>query len=115
MAAVARSSCRCCGRATSWSRRRRLPGGPHLADELPRRGGGGALVPTTPRRPRGIDGARWSAESPSNPGLDVDDLALDEARTRRAPLVVDNTLATPLGQRPLELGADFSVTGDTKY
>jgi cystathionine gamma-lyase len=27
---------------------------------------------------------------------------------------VDNTLATPLGQRPLDLGADFSVASDTK-
>lgn len=29
-------------------------------------------------------------------------------------VAVDNTLATPLGQRPLELGADFSVASDTK-
>ncbi len=36
-------------------------------------------------------------------------------RTRVAVLVaVDNTLATPLGQRPLELGADFSVASGTK-
>ena len=37
-------------------------------------------------------------------------------RTSAAPLVaVDNTFATPLGQRPLELGADFSVTSATKH
>ncbi len=29
-------------------------------------------------------------------------------------VAVDNTLATPLGQRPLELGADFSVASGTK-
>ncbi|MEV4333864.1 PLP-dependent transferase, partial [Streptomyces sp. NPDC049597] len=29
-------------------------------------------------------------------------------------VAVDNTLATPLGQRPLDLGADFSVASDTK-
>jgi cystathionine gamma-lyase len=29
-------------------------------------------------------------------------------------LAVDNTTATPLGQRPLDLGADFSVASDTK-
>ncbi|HYP47710.1 MAG TPA: cystathionine gamma-lyase [Thermoleophilaceae bacterium] len=56
-------------------------------------------------------------ESPSNPGLDVCDIsALAEAAHERGALVaVDNTFATPLGQRPLELGADFSVTSATKH
>lgn len=55
-------------------------------------------------------------ESPSNPGLDVCDLAaLTQAARERGVLVaVDNTTATVLGQRPLELGADFSVASDTK-
>jgi cystathionine gamma-lyase len=55
-------------------------------------------------------------ESPSNPGLDVCDIAaLAEIAHRAGGLVaVDNTLATPLGQRPLELGADLSVTSDSK-
>ncbi len=55
-------------------------------------------------------------ESPSNPGLDVCDIAaLAEIAHRGGGLVaVDNTLATPLGQRPLELGADLSVTSDSK-
>ncbi len=35
-------------------------------------------------------------------------------RTGGALVAVDNTLATPIGQRPLELGADFSVASDTK-
>lgn len=55
-------------------------------------------------------------ESPSNPGLDVCDikaLAL-KAHAQGALVVVDNTTATVLGQRPLELGADFSLASDTK-
>ncbi|WP_328674376.1 cystathionine gamma-lyase [Streptomyces sp. NBC_00322] len=64
-----------------------------------------------------LDGARllW-IETPSNPGLDVCDVRrLVEAAHAAGTLVaVDNTLATPLGQRPLELGADFSVASDTK-
>jgi cystathionine gamma-lyase len=55
-------------------------------------------------------------ESPCNPGLDVCDLAkLAKAAHERGALVaVDNTTATALGQRPLELGADFSVSSDSK-
>lgn len=55
-------------------------------------------------------------ESPSNPGLDVCDIAnLVRLAHREGTLVaVDNTTATFLGQRPLELGADFSVSSDTK-
>ncbi|GAA1798591.1 cystathionine gamma-lyase [Actinomadura chokoriensis] len=64
-----------------------------------------------------LDGARlvW-IESPSNPGLDVCDIArvVEAAHAAGALVAVDNTLATPLGQRPLELGADFSVASDTK-
>jgi cystathionine gamma-lyase len=36
------------------------------------------------------------------------------AHAHGALLAVDNTTATPLGQRPLELGADFSLSSDTK-
>jgi cystathionine gamma-lyase len=43
-------------------------------------------------------------ETPSNPGLDVVDIRA-VADASDAILVVDNTLVTPLGQRPLELGA----------
>ncbi|MDF3300891.1 cystathionine gamma-lyase [Streptomyces tropicalis] len=64
-----------------------------------------------------LDGARllW-IESPSNPGLDVCDIRrlADAAHARGALVAVDNTLATPLGQRPLELGADFAVASGTK-
>ena len=57
------------------------------------------------------------AESPSNPGLEVCDLheVTRRAHVAGALVAVDNTLATPIGQRPLELGADFSVSSDTKY
>ncbi|MET8609121.1 MULTISPECIES: cystathionine gamma-lyase [Streptomyces] len=64
-----------------------------------------------------LEGARllW-IESPSNPGLDVCDIRrLAVAAHAQGTLVaVDNTLATPLGQRPLALGADFAVASGTK-
>ena len=64
-----------------------------------------------------LEGARllW-LESPSNPGMEVCDIALlSEAAHRAGALVaVDNTTPTPLGQLPLALGADFSVASDTK-
>jgi cystathionine gamma-lyase len=55
-------------------------------------------------------------ESPTNPGLDVCDIAalVEAAHAAGALVAVDNTTATPLGQRPLALGADFSVAADTK-
>jgi cystathionine gamma-lyase len=55
-------------------------------------------------------------ESPCNPGLDVCDIAAlaRAAHERGAAVVVDNTTATVLGQRPLALGADFSLASDTK-
>ncbi|MFW2380933.1 MAG: trans-sulfuration enzyme family protein [Acidimicrobiales bacterium] len=56
-------------------------------------------------------------ESPSNPLLAVADLVVIGAATRKpgSILAVDNTVATPLNQRPLDLGADVSVTSATKY
>ncbi|MFD9561918.1 cystathionine gamma-lyase [Streptomyces sp. NPDC059994] len=64
-----------------------------------------------------LDGAAllW-IETPSNPGLDVCDIRrlARAAHDTGALVAVDNTLATPLGQRPLELGADFAVASGTK-
>ncbi|WP_329350094.1 cystathionine gamma-lyase [Streptomyces sp. NBC_01261] len=64
-----------------------------------------------------LDGAKllW-LETPSNPGLDVCDVRrlAKAAQARGALVAVDNTLASPLGQRPLELGADFAVASGTK-
>ncbi|QDC09571.1 cystathionine gamma-lyase [Oceanicola sp. D3] len=55
-------------------------------------------------------------ETPSNPGLDLVDLAATCEAVRGAGgiTVIDNTTMTPLGQRPLELGADVVVASDTK-
>lgn len=55
-------------------------------------------------------------ETPSNPGLDLCDLtAISNAVHAAGGLVVaDNTTMTPLGQRPLDLGADIVVAADTK-
>ncbi len=55
-------------------------------------------------------------ETPSNPNLDVCDIALlvEAAHKEGALVVVDNTTASCLGQQPLVLGADFSLSSDTK-
>jgi len=69
------------------------------------------------RQLEGLDGASllW-LETPCNPGLDVCDLSrlVGAAHDRGVLVAVDNTTATFLGQRPLELGADFSVSSDSK-
>lgn len=56
-------------------------------------------------------------ESPSNPLLHVADLPAILSRPRKpgALAVIDNTFATPLGQQPLELGADIAMHSATKY
>lgn len=63
-------------------------------------------------------------ETPSNPNLDIIDIPairkiLDEINEQRdeqekIKIVVDNTFATPFCQRPIELGANFSVDSLTK-
>ena len=55
-------------------------------------------------------------EVPSNPELAVLDITAlaDDVHAAGALLAVDNTLATPLIQRPLELGADISMSSATK-
>src|SRR5215469_6538237 len=56
-------------------------------------------------------------ESPTNPLLKVLDLeGLGKAAARAgAPVLVDNTFASPWLQRPLELGATLSLSSTTKY
>jgi cystathionine gamma-synthase len=56
-------------------------------------------------------------ETPTNPTLKVLDIArlAGAARAVGATTVVDNTFATPVNQRPLELGADLVVYSATKY
>ena len=56
-------------------------------------------------------------ETPTNPMLKIVDitLAAEIAHAHGALLVVDNTFATPMLQRPLELGADIVMHSATKY
>ncbi|HSM19301.1 MAG TPA: O-succinylhomoserine sulfhydrylase, partial [Hyphomicrobiales bacterium] len=56
-------------------------------------------------------------ESPTNPTLEVYDIAAiaEIAHAAGARLIVDNVFATPLHQRPLQLGADIVVYSATKH
>ena len=56
-------------------------------------------------------------ETPTNPMLKIVDIAAVSAiaRKHRLIVVVDNTFASPMLQRPLELGADLVVHSATKY
>ena len=56
-------------------------------------------------------------ESPTNPTLKVVDIArlAKAARARGALVVVDNTFATPILQKPLKLGADLVLHSATKF
>jgi cystathionine gamma-lyase len=77
------------------------------------------LVPTSDAAVReALPGATlvW-LESPSNPGLDVLDVAalVAEAHAGGAVVAVDNTLAGPLRVRPLDHGADWSMISASKH
>ena len=56
-------------------------------------------------------------ETPTNPTLEMLDIRAiaAKAHTYGARVAVDNTFASPVNQRPLELGADFVVHSATKY
>ncbi|MBW3041425.1 trans-sulfuration enzyme family protein [Prochlorococcus marinus] len=56
-------------------------------------------------------------ESPTNPLLKIIDIEAicNFSNKMQIPVVVDNTFATPLLQRPLKLGATLSLTSTTKY
>lgn len=56
-------------------------------------------------------------ETPTNPTLDVFDIRAlaDRAHAHGALVAVDNTFASPVNQRPLELGADIVMHSATKY
>ncbi|GGF79342.1 O-succinylhomoserine sulfhydrylase [Azorhizobium oxalatiphilum] len=92
-----------------------------LEDFLPRYGVETTLVD-------GTDLAAWKAaarpstkifflESPTNPTLEIIDIkaVADIAHAAGARLVVDNVFATPLLQKPFELGADVVVYSATKH
>jgi cystathionine gamma-lyase len=91
------------------------PGIRKLADnDLAPRGVEVRFVPTdTDAIVAAADGATlvW-VETPSNPKLDVVDL--DAVAATGVPLAVDNTVATPLGLRPLDHGAAFAMLSGTK-
>jgi O-succinylhomoserine sulfhydrylase len=74
------------------------------------------------------DAATWEAairpntrmiyiETPTNPGLDIIDLEMVAALAKKHNLIlnVDNCFATPIGQRPIDLGADLVVHSATKW
>jgi cystathionine gamma-synthase len=75
-------------------------------------------VSDTPAMVAACDGAAlvW-IESPTNPALELADIETiaRAAHEAGAYVVVDNTFATPLRQRPLSLGADLVVHSATKY
>lgn len=56
-------------------------------------------------------------ESPSNPMLDLVDIpaVADMAHAAGATVIIDNVFATPIAQRPLELGADIVIYSATKH
>ncbi len=56
-------------------------------------------------------------ESPTNPLLKILDIEriCNSAKQNNIPVIVDNTFATSLLQRPLELGATLSISSTTKY
>lgn len=56
-------------------------------------------------------------ETPSNPMLNISDIETiaDLAHGRGAVVCVDNTFATPVWQKPFELGADLVMHSSTKY
>lgn len=56
-------------------------------------------------------------ETPTNPGLDLVDMEKASALAKKHNLIfnVDNCFATPIGQRPIEFGADLVVHSATKW
>jgi O-succinylhomoserine sulfhydrylase len=92
-----------------------------IADLLPRLG-----IPSTLVDGRDLDAWRRAVrpetrafflESPSNPTLELIDIeaVAEIARNAGARLIVDNVFATPLFQKPLELGAHIVVYSATKH
>lgn len=63
------------------------------------------------------DAALVWLESPTNPAMEIADIAeiTAAAQAAGARVVVDNTFATPVLQRPLEDGVDLVVHSATKY
>lgn len=74
-------------------------------------------IPTALMTNADVSGAQLVfIETPSNPGLDVCDIrkVAENAHAAGALVIADNTTATALLQRPLDLGVDIVVAADTK-
>lgn len=56
-------------------------------------------------------------ETPTNPGLDIVDISRISAIAKKHNIIlnVDNCFATPVGQRPIDFGADLVVHSATKW
>ncbi|MGW4551919.1 PLP-dependent transferase [Streptomyces violaceorubidus] len=89
-----------------------------IADQLRERGVCIRVLTDVVRQlPEAVDGARLVLlESPTNPLMSIHDLreCARLVHDAGALLAVDNSVSSPLGQRPLDLGADVVVTSDAK-
>src|SRR2546422_10863691 len=56
-------------------------------------------------------------ETPANPTMMITDIreAVEAAKSVRATTLADNTFASPINQRPIELGVDAVLHSATKY
>jgi cystathionine gamma-synthase len=75
-------------------------------------------LPNTDEVLKALPGAQMLyLESPTNPAIEVVDLPVVIAAGKKAgsTVVVDSTLATPMVQNPLALGADIALHSVTKY
>ena len=103
-------------------------GTPHVVAVRPLYGGSDHLLATgllgtrvTWTDPEGVAGAIETdtglvvVETPANPTLDLVDLREVVAAAGDVPVLVDNTFATPVLQRPLELGASIVLHSVTKF
>ena len=56
-------------------------------------------------------------ETPTNPGLEIIDIAMVSAIAKKHKIIVnvDNCFATPIGQTPIDLGADIVIHSATKW
>ena len=93
-----------------------------LFEELPRRFGVEVTLVDQTRTEQFAEALRPNtrvvyAESPTNPLMQITDLraVASLARGRGITTIIDNTFATPVNQRPLELGFDCVIHSATKY
>ena len=113
----------CCAPATTWWPARRCSARAAGSSTTGRRGSGSrppsSTRPTPPpgRRRCGPTPRSFLIESPANPLLEITDIAAVAAIAHEAgaKVIVDNVFATPIFQKPLQLGADIVVYSATKH